>query len=342
MDCFSIKLYDNLRIILILFIVAIHVLDFSPIASYDSVFYFKESLLRSIVPVFFLISGFFFFQNIKEFSCNIYLNKLFSRIKTLLLPYLIWNIVAFFFCVFTHSTIQMGLDSNYFVFLDLKKIINCLWDLSGGMPVYYPFWFIKYLMIIIIPTPIYYYLIKQFDVLFPIFLLATYLLGILFVGFCPVIIFYIFCFCLGAYYGLCPLRSIIVYKHTYTLLFLWIITSFLDLFFKTSNYYIIIHGINMAIGMIAIISIASKFYQCNNKVWFPSLKKYTFIIYALHAIFIPSLYMMFENITQTKNGFVVVVNIVCVYIFTLAICILIGYILNKFLHKMYLISIGSR
>jgi fucose 4-O-acetylase-like acetyltransferase len=46
------------------------------------------------VPLFFFISGFLFFLNIENFNLQSYGNKLQTRGKTLLIPYLFWNLFA--------------------------------------------------------------------------------------------------------------------------------------------------------------------------------------------------------------------------------------------------------
>lgn len=51
------------------------------------------------VPTFFLISGFLFFVNFQEWSWEGYKKKMSSRVKTLLIPYVFWNIVPFLLMV---------------------------------------------------------------------------------------------------------------------------------------------------------------------------------------------------------------------------------------------------
>ena len=46
------------------------------------------------VPLFFFISGFLFFYK-PDFTRGVYIDKLRKRVKTLLVPYLIWNFVGF-------------------------------------------------------------------------------------------------------------------------------------------------------------------------------------------------------------------------------------------------------
>lgn len=56
-------------------------------------------LTHIAVPTFYLISGFLFFINFQKWSWEGYKKKLSSRIKTLLVPYLLWNAIPFLLAV---------------------------------------------------------------------------------------------------------------------------------------------------------------------------------------------------------------------------------------------------
>lgn len=56
-------------------------------------------LTHIAVPTFFLISGFLFFVNFQEWSWEGYKKKMSSRVKTLLIPYVFWNVVPFLLMV---------------------------------------------------------------------------------------------------------------------------------------------------------------------------------------------------------------------------------------------------
>lgn len=58
-----------------------------------------HSIVVVAVPVFFIISGYFFFYNIKEFNSGVYVTKLKKRGRTLLIPYLLWNLLPVFMIV---------------------------------------------------------------------------------------------------------------------------------------------------------------------------------------------------------------------------------------------------
>ena len=57
----------------------------------------NPGLTRIAVPMFFIISGYLFFANIKTLDKEAYTRKISSRIKSLLLPYLAWNTLGGYF-----------------------------------------------------------------------------------------------------------------------------------------------------------------------------------------------------------------------------------------------------
>ena len=53
----------------------------------------SQTLVKVAVPVFFIMSGYLFFANVEKWSLKVYKAKILRRVKTLLIPYLIWNLL---------------------------------------------------------------------------------------------------------------------------------------------------------------------------------------------------------------------------------------------------------
>ena len=100
------KVFDWLRFPLIVFVVYIHsfgkpidfyAIDFSNLTSIDCYNLFRISISHVLthiaVPMFFFISGFLFFNKLQEWNRTVYFGKLRKRIKTLLVPFIIWNTI---------------------------------------------------------------------------------------------------------------------------------------------------------------------------------------------------------------------------------------------------------
>ena len=53
----------------------------------------SQTLVKVVVPVFFMISGYLFFNNVERWNLHVYGGKLKRRLWTLFLPYVVWNIL---------------------------------------------------------------------------------------------------------------------------------------------------------------------------------------------------------------------------------------------------------
>lgn len=114
---------------------------------------FVELLFKNVftifsVPLFFIISGVLFYRN---YDKTMYLEKLKSRIKTLVIPFLIWNTIWMLFEIFTSYTFL----SSYFIgrekyVLTIQNILNSIFHYGSNGP----FWFVFELFFFIIITPI--------------------------------------------------------------------------------------------------------------------------------------------------------------------------------------------
>ena len=115
------------------------------------------SLIASLsVPVFFLMSGYLFFMNFK-FSKSSYILKLKKRLKTLLIPFLFWNLVAFTITV-TAQLIpftRQFFSGQHTLITSFHSIFDYLNAIVGftGPPVAYQLWFIRDLMIVVLLVP---------------------------------------------------------------------------------------------------------------------------------------------------------------------------------------------
>lgn len=129
----------------------------SVIVKIDDAFRFAQYNLlpRVAVPLFLLISGYLFFVN---FSMDKYKGKLKSRVKTLLIPYLIWNTVGMLFQIVTSYTFiaQYFVGRKPFV-LSVGNILYSIFVWRG----YPPCWFLFALMVFAVVSPLIYYLLKN-------------------------------------------------------------------------------------------------------------------------------------------------------------------------------------
>ena len=175
MDALTSRIVSFLRFPLIVAVIGIHcnLLVKNPELETRSVFYFlvyiTMKLICIAVPLFFFISGFLFFKE-GTFDFVLYRKKLKSRIHTVLIPYLLWNIIYFVILgimqlikpdtlVILHKHItDFRWQDFLWIFWDISQITGLADDqracLVGA------FWFLQCLFVLFLLSPIIYYIIR--------------------------------------------------------------------------------------------------------------------------------------------------------------------------------------
>ena len=166
----------------IIFVVFIHADVRSMISQYmevsPAINLYMETLTRILVdnavPMFYFISGFLFFLR-----KDIYSNKFKSRIRTLLVPYLIWCFIGFMIPYVIQRVI--GLEHLYsgnhlkllkdFIATDY---IRMFWNIRDGEPILSTLWFLRNLIVLIAMTPIIAWISQKLRYVFPIVLILIY------------------------------------------------------------------------------------------------------------------------------------------------------------------------
>lgn len=126
---------------------------------------FQEGICRLAVPCFFFISGFLFFNKLQEWSWSEWGRKMKGRARTLLLPYILWCIIALL-VFWAYQNLHDGPVSLLQKFRDYGGI-RMFWSVPGGLPlgsqaypVDGPLWFIRDLMYFILATPLIYLFLR--------------------------------------------------------------------------------------------------------------------------------------------------------------------------------------
>lgn len=133
---------------------------------YEGTRYFISNIVARIaVPAFFFISGFLFFRKTDYFNINAYVQKLKKRGKSLLIPYLFWNLVVILLSWGTQTFLKDLLSGKNLLITDYTWLnwLQAFWNGNAGknMPINYPLWFIRDLMVVVLFSPIVYWGIKR-------------------------------------------------------------------------------------------------------------------------------------------------------------------------------------
>ena len=190
-----------LRFPLILLIIMLHCYSVQKLEGnhemYSNVMYpFALWLGETGVPGFFFISGFLFF-----FSKKTYLEKLRSRIHTLLVPYFLWNFILLSLYIFAYAIgYPQSINGRNIADFSINDYLRLFWDRGSYdkgnfVPLLCPLWYIRNLIIMSVISPLLYYIIKYTRELY-LLIIAVWWLTTYHNAFIPQTLFF---FSLGAY-----------------------------------------------------------------------------------------------------------------------------------------------
>lgn len=293
------------------------------------------------VPGFFFISGFLFFISKKTYS-----QKMQTRVHTLLIPYLLWNLIIFMLYLLVWGVgfpqdINGRSLTNY-TFIDYIRLFwdRGSYDNGNFVPLLCPLWYIRNLLIMSIVSPILYYIIRYareaFLLVVTIWWMTSY-----HNAFIPQTILF---FSLGAYFSIFdinPLQTVLKQKQPFLLLFL--IFAICDIISHTAYdtpVNLQIHRLSLIFNIPALLIFADWciLHGYNSKL----LPNAAFIVFCIHYPIMVMLrkicIALFSNAT---DAFHIFLYFICVIIATL-ISIVIYLLMDKYFPNIKRILSGYR
>lgn len=257
----------------------------------------SEILARTAVPLFFFISGFLFFYKQETLNFNTYTHKLKKRFHSILIPYIFWNllIIIFYYIIQSITPELLSGTKKLICNYNLTDWLWTFWDTTqitpseeSGMPIDFPLWFIRDLIIVFIFSPLIYFLIKRTNKIVILILCILWITNCWFniSGF-SIDAFFFFSF--GAYFSLNQKGFVDIMK-PYCILsvILYLILISIELYYRNNielkSYVEYLHKINILIGVIMIITTSAYFISKGEWTINPFYEKSTFFIYAYHGL----------------------------------------------------------
>ena len=312
---------------------------------------FIDGFLRGqSVPIYFFISGFVFFWGV-EWTKETYLHKLNNRVKTLLIPYLIWNTIAVLKKLFLRLPCFSSLFPNaHKIRLDfsLPAILENYWNESKGIfaapasanemvtdgiyPADIPLWFIRDLMIVVLCTPVLHWILNRTRYYFVL------TLGILWftstywnLGHINQLLTAFFFFSWGAYRSVNKKDMISEFRRFHrTSLFLY---PLLALLFVLSVHYFpnfsdTIKRLNVFVGLFLAYNVSSWLITHNVCKVSHFLATSSFFIYITHTLMCGDLVQLLFLIFRPTTDFGMLSIYVSAVVITIAIILSVFYLLR--------------
>lgn len=301
---------------------------------------FTEKITRIAVSFFFIISGFLFAYTIDERQIvKSFKYKINKRIKTLLVPYVIWSII----CILLFGVLQVLIPSLTETSKSIVKYTfnDYLNEFIINPSLAYQLWFIRDLFVVSILSPIIFILLKHLKILLIIFLL---LISIYFwyIGFLSITSLTFFS--LGMYMAMFHKSEVeyIFSNRIYWIIpLLWIIFNIIITYTKYESSIIFL--LNKLVGIMAIWISYDLLYHDYIKRWLSiDVFSYAFLIYLMHEptlTLCKKVYINTIGVTTTISS--LLFYFICPFAL-ISIIIFIGKILKKRLPRAYRVLTGSR
>lgn len=308
-------------------------------------YFISQGLFRLPTPVFFTISGYLFFLNMKG-TWNEYGSKIKKRFRTVAVPYIFWSA----FGLLVYFILQLSPELR--VFFQKRIVINySITEILHAIfinPVPGQLWYLRDLFVLVILSPIIFNLVKYLK-----FYIVILFLFLWFYDFDFVIVSNrgMFFFTLGVYLSTKQTLLMMqdkVSKSSLFFIFLWICIFLFKTFLIYFNYIDwailgIIHKIGILLGIWAVWSFYDYLSQNENLQvnYLNKLLPFTFFIYVFHEPVLTMLRKLLEHFLG--KGEVISFSL---YLGTPVLVILISVIVAKytklFIPKFYGIITGSR
>lgn len=132
---------------------------------------------RVAVPLFYILSGYYFFYK-TSFTTTTYYLKIQRRLSTIIIPYLLWNLIAIIpfydimLYMFRNNPMQYTIPNMYQIFWNYNQSFSDTIDLkfvstdSITYPANMPLWYMRDLMVLCLISPLIHFLITKTNYLY--------------------------------------------------------------------------------------------------------------------------------------------------------------------------------
>ncbi len=273
----------------------------------------SQGVARLSVPLFFLISGYFFFLGL-NWSLNCYKKQINKRLSSLFVPFLIWNTITLLaFIVIQELPLTASLlsgEKDNILSFGILDFFDAIIGITKS-PISYQFWFIRDLIVICIFSPILYFLVRKMKYV------AVMLFVILWFIECwplyvPSIASVLF-FSLGAAFSINNCSLFKLDKLGKIAIFVYLLILPADVFSKKLWFNGYIHKFGILVGLIAILYL-SGCLQKNEKLKksLLYLSPSSFFVFAFHEpILMASKKISYKLFNPTSDLEIILIFLLC-------------------------------
>jgi surface polysaccharide O-acyltransferase-like enzyme len=306
--------------------------------------FFSQGLNRIASPLFFIISGYLFFANINDIPAD-FIRKLKKRVRTLVVPYLIWSLVGLFiyWALQLHPLANVFFTKTLIRDLDFSELLYNI--ILASVP--YQLWYIRDLTVFVLLSPLFYILIKRLGL---ILLLSSFVFWILEFNFFVFRNQSLFFYILGSNLALNYKKFSLSQSRikSYPFVIIWISVVFI----KTILFYFnlaepdllkLFHKVGIVSGILAINFLYDNLYviTVSQIEKLKPLFVYSFFIFASHEPLLTIIKKSMLHFTGNNSLGMFTVYILAP-VFTIFCCLITAQTMRRYIPRFYSVFTGGR
>jgi len=348
---------DLLRFLLIVGVVFVHAhatgADFqdSDVAAQDVgdvVFwvqnYISQVVARISVPLFYLMSGYLFFYTFSG-SASEYFKKLKSRLRTLLIPLIFWNLFVLGVFILlqafpTTANFFKGSKEEILASFTVFDYLNAIFG-TKSVPIAYQFWFIRDLIVIVLLTPLINLILKHLPYAFLTLLGLAWFFEIwrFHVPSAEALLF----FSIGAFLAIKQYRFFAFDAYEKPVFLIYLGLSIADVLTKESWFNDQLHRLGIVFGILSIVCLTKHILEQEQaKRILLQLSPISFFIFAAHEPFLTGIQKVFYKVFNSTTDLAVMTIYFASPIIVIAVCIASFTLLNAALPRFTKLITGGR
>ncbi len=306
--------------------------------------FISQGLARTAVPLFFLMSGYFLFLGF-TWSVKKYQEKLRSRTRTLLIPFLFWNILTLmvYLAAQTLPAVRpfVSGQNNWIETYGPYDYLNAIIGIDQ-YPVAYQFWFIRDLMVMVVLSPIVYFSLRALPSLF-----LAVVFGLWYSQTWPLTIpdaAAVAFFSAGAAVALRGGSLFALDRYGSAITVAYLVVLVIDVLTKREPYHIYIHNAGIVLGVASALFLTRAIAVGQSRLkefllWAGSL---SFFVFAVHEPMLTIFRKVFYKVLQPKSDLMVLGLYFAIPMLVIAIAILVYQILNRVAPRFLSVITGGR
>lgn len=302
--------------------------------------------MRISVPTFFIISGILFFYRMDGFTSSDYGNKLRKRLRTPLVPYVLWNLIVILLLSLAWVVFPGLMSGNNKPLMDYTAgdWLAAFWNVTEGFfPVDGPMWYVRELMVMAVCSPVIYVLVKRLRHWALLLLGAVWLSGWMVMevpGFNMEAFFF---FSVGAYFSVNKKDPTELLRPCFpAALVLWLLLAASVGFVLQQPAEGYLTRLSVLAGVVAVSSMAVRFVEKGRWRANEFLSDSSFFVFAYHSMFLLFVmkFALKIAVPQTEAG-MFLLYFACPVV-TIAVGLGLYYLLRRFAPRLTALLTGGR